>query len=112
MSGVVSIMRNMGFSSEDYPYWVREDGCKMLGPYIMCAANLDRFPRGTTVESSLGTCLVCDTGGFAASNPTQLDIATNWQLIYITDGRLSICYMFFGVQTVLVIERGVFYEYL
>lgn len=78
MSGVVSIMRNMGFSSEDYPYWVREDGCKMLGPYIMCAANLDRFPRGTTVESSLGTCLVCDTGGFAASNPTQLDIATNW----------------------------------
>lgn len=78
MSGVVSIMRNMGFSSEDYPYWVREDGCKMLGPYIMCAANLNRFPRGTTVESSLGTCLVCDTGGFAASNPTQLDIATNW----------------------------------
>ena len=78
MSGVVSIMRNMGFSSEDYPYWVREDGCKMLGPYIMCAANLDRFPRGTTVESSLGTCLVCDTGSFAASNPTQLDIATNW----------------------------------
>ena len=59
-------------------YWVREDGCKMLGPYIMCAANLNRFPRGTTVESSLGTCLVCDTGGFAASNPTQLDIATNW----------------------------------
>ncbi len=78
MSGVVSIMRNMGFSSEDYPYWVREDGCKMLGPYIMCAANLNRFPRGTTVESSLGTCLVCDTGGFAASNPTQLYIATNW----------------------------------
>ena len=78
MSGVVRIMRNMGFSAEDYPYWVRDDGCKMLGPYIMCAANLDRFPRGTTVESSLGTCLVCDTGSFASSNPTQLDIATNW----------------------------------
>ena len=78
MSGVVRIMRDMGFSAEDYPYWVRDDGCKMLGSYIMCAANLNYFPRGTTVASSLGTCLVCDTGSFAASNPTQLDIATNW----------------------------------
>ena len=78
MSGVVSIMRGMGFDEENYPYWVREDGCKMLGPYIMVAANLDMFPRGSTVECSLGTALVCDTGGFAASNPTQLDIATTW----------------------------------
>ena len=39
MSGVVSIMRSMGYSEEEYPYWVREDGCKMLGDYIMVAAN-------------------------------------------------------------------------
>ena len=78
MSGVVSIMRNRGFDAENYPYWVRDDGCKMLGPYIMCAANLDVHPRGTTVAGSLGTALVCDTGGFAYSNPNQLDIATNW----------------------------------
>jgi hypothetical protein len=50
----------------------------MLGPYVMVAANLNLFPRGTTVECSLGTALVCDTGGFAESNPTQLDIAVNW----------------------------------
>jgi hypothetical protein len=50
----------------------------MLGDYIMCAANLDVFPRGTLVESSLGTCIVCDTGGFAAKNPYQLDIAVAW----------------------------------
>lgn len=80
MGGVVSIMRNMGFSEEDYPYWVRDDGCKMLGPYIMVAANLDAHPRGTTVECSLGTALVCDTGGFAsmAEGWNWLDIAVNW----------------------------------
>ena len=78
MDVIVRIMRRNGFSEEEYPYWVRNDGCKMLGPYIMCAANFNMFPRGTTVESSLGTCLVCDTGGFAAENPTQLDIAVTW----------------------------------
>ena len=75
MSGVVNIMRNRGNSDE---YWVREDGVKMLGDYIMCAANLSVHPRGSLVESSLGTCIVCDTGGFAYSNPNQLDIAVNW----------------------------------
>lgn len=78
MDVIVRIMRRMGFSEEEYPYWVRNDGCKMLGPYIMCAANFNMFPRGTSVECSLGTCLVCDTGGFAADNPTQLDIAVVW----------------------------------
>lgn len=78
MSGVVSIMRSCGFTEEEYPYWVREDGVKMLGGYVMVAANLDVYPRGTTVYTSLGTGLVCDTGGFAASNPTQLDIAVSW----------------------------------
>lgn len=78
MSGVVSIMRNLGYDSTNYPYWVRSDGCKMLGDYIMCAANLNVHPRGTLVQSSLGMCIVCDTGGFAYSNTTQLDIATTW----------------------------------
>lgn len=78
MSGVISIMRNMGFDEENYPYWVRDDGCKMLGSYIMCAANLEIHPRGTLVESTLGTCLVCDTGGFAYNNQYQIDIAVTW----------------------------------
>ncbi len=75
MSGVVAIMRGMGNYDE---YWVRDDGCKMLGPYIMCAANLSVHPRGSLVESSLGTCIVCDTGGFASHNAHQLDIAVTW----------------------------------
>lgn len=78
MSGIISIMRNMGFSEEDYPYWIREDGVKMLGPYVMVAADLSLHPRGTTVETSLGTGLVCDTGGFALYNSYQLDIAVDW----------------------------------
>ena len=75
MSGVINIMRNLGYTGE---YWVRSDGAKMLGDYIMCAANLSVHPRGSLVESSMGTCIVCDTGGFAYSNPNQLDIATTW----------------------------------
>lgn len=75
MSGVIDIMRSLGNKDD---YWVREDGCKMLGDYIMCAANLDVYPRGSLVESSLGTCIVCDTGGFTENDPYQLDLAVTW----------------------------------
>ena len=75
MSGVVSIMRRI---ENNDPYWIRSDGVKMLGNYVMVAANLNIRPRGSLVETSLGTGIVCDTGGFAAVNPTQLDIAVNW----------------------------------
>lgn len=75
MSGCVNIMRSIGNTDE---YWVREDGCKMLGNYIMCAANLNVHPRGSLVETSLGTAIVVDTGGFADSDPYQIDIAVTW----------------------------------
>jgi hypothetical protein len=78
MSGVVSLMRQMGYDEANYPYWVRNDGCKMLGNYIMVAADLNLRPRGSVIECSLGTALVCDTGGFAAADPYQLDIAVTW----------------------------------
>ncbi len=78
MSGVVNIMRNQGFSEEEYPYWVRDDGAKMLGDYVMVAADFNTRPRGTILETSLGTAIVCDTGTFAQSNPTQVDIAVDW----------------------------------
>lgn len=75
MSGVVSIMRSLGNNDE---YWVRDGGVKMLGDYVMVAANLDVHPRGSLVETSLGMGIVCDTGSFASGNSTQLDIAVNW----------------------------------
>ena len=75
MSGCVSNMNRRGYY---YDVWVRNDGCKMFGDYIMCAANLGVHPFGSLVECSLGTCIVVDTGGFAAGNPNQLDIAVTW----------------------------------
>ena len=78
MSGVVSIMRNMGYTEEEYPYWVRDDGVKMLGDYVMVACDFGIRPRGTIVETSLGTALVCDTGGFATRSSTLIDIAVTW----------------------------------
>lgn len=78
MSGVVSNMRRLGFDETNYPYWVRDDGVKMLGDYVMVAADLGIRPKGTVLESSLGMAIVCDTGEFAKSNQTQIDIATNW----------------------------------
>ena len=78
MSGCVAMMRAKGYNSTDYPYWVRSDGCKMLGPYIMVAANLKIRPKGTILETSLGWAIVCDTGGFVRNYPYGLDIAVNW----------------------------------
>ena len=75
MSGCVRNMNRRGYY---YEVWVRNDGCKMFGDYIMCAANLGVHPFGSLVECSLGTCIVVDTGGFAAGNPNQLDIAVTW----------------------------------
>ncbi|MFR3452896.1 MAG: hypothetical protein ACLTTN_01375 [Coprococcus eutactus] len=75
MSGCIDIMHSIGNTDE---YWVRDDGVKMLGSYIMCAANLNVHPRGSLVETSLGTAIVVDTGGFADSDPYQIDIAVTW----------------------------------
>lgn len=79
MQGVVRTMRGLGFSESEYPYWVRDDGVKMFGSYVMCACNLSLRPKGTLVDTSLGTGICVDTGGFAKHNPYQIDIATNWR---------------------------------
>lgn len=78
MDGVVWIMRNCGFSEEDYPYWVRDDGVKMFGDYVMVAADLSIRPRGSLIECSLGMAIVCDTGDFIYENPYHLDVAVDW----------------------------------
>lgn len=78
MDGVIYLMRSLGFSEKEYPYWVRNDGVKMFGEYVMVAANLQIRPKGTIVETSLGTGMVCDTGEFAFDNKYQLDIAVDW----------------------------------
>lgn len=75
MEGVLELMANEGFHAT---YWVRDDGVKMFGDYVMIASNLSIRPRGTLVETSLGMGIVCDTGSFAKHNSSQIDIAVNW----------------------------------
>ncbi len=72
MSGVMGFCGKSGYS-------VREDGAKVDDEgYIIVAANLSRYPRCSIVETSLGLGRVYDTGTFAASNPEQFDLATDW----------------------------------
>ena len=78
MQGVVNRMRQLGYDAENYPYYIREDGAKCLGPYILCAASLEIRPIGTILETSRGKAIVADTGSFARSNPTQIDLAMQW----------------------------------
>ena len=80
MDLVVKYMRHLGYKEKDYPYWVRSDGAKMLGNYVMVAANLKIRPKGTILETSLGTAIVCDTGGFVKKYPKGIDIAVNWKI--------------------------------
>lgn len=77
MDGVVEIMRGLGY---DDPYWVRPDGVKMFGNYVMIAADLSVYPRGSIVECSEGMAMVCDTGAFVLTPEGKrwFDIAVDW----------------------------------
>lgn len=60
-------------------YSVRADGTKVdKSGYVIIAANLNRYPRCSVVETSLGPGKVYDTGGFAAVHPDGFDLATDW----------------------------------
>lgn len=75
MSYVVELMQAAGY---DLKYWIRRDGVKMLGNYVMVAADLSIRPKGTTLNTSLGKAIVCDTGEFIHSDRYALDVAVAW----------------------------------
>jgi 3D (Asp-Asp-Asp) domain-containing protein/cell division protein FtsB len=75
MSVVVQVAQSRGIAGE---YHVRSDGAKMIGDYIMVAADYSIHPYGSLVNTSLGMGIVVDTGGFIAWNPYNVDVATNW----------------------------------
>ena len=56
--------------------WIRDDGCKMYGPFIIAAGAVERY--GEIVNTSLGEAIILDSGAFALNNPEQLDIAVTW----------------------------------
>lgn len=74
MEGVIKIMKDAGFYMD---YKVRDDGVKTYGGYVMLAADLNKYPRGTLLETSLGKGIVCDTGSFVGSD-VVIDIAVDW----------------------------------
>lgn len=75
MHGVISNAQNNGIYGD---YWVRDDGAKMYGDYIIVAADQNLHPYGSVVDTSLGQGIVLDTGTFIYSNSQQFDIATAW----------------------------------
>lgn len=73
MSKVVSNAESkLGYS---LPYWIREDGCKMYGNYIIVAADYNYHPYGSLVMTSRGIGIVLDTGTFKGE---QFDLAVDW----------------------------------
>lgn len=68
MSGVIANAKNMGIQGD---YWVRGDGVKMYGGYVIVAAQMD---KGTIIETSLGTAIVLD---YCPAG--TIDIATTWR---------------------------------
>ena len=78
MDNCVAFMRELGYDELEYPYWIRDDGAKMLGLYVMCAANWKIRPKGTIIPTSLGDAIVVDTGEFVKDYPNGVDLAVDW----------------------------------
>ena len=81
MKHVVEIMRDLGFSKGKYKHWIRNDGVKMLGNYVMVAANLKKRPKWTIVKTSLGMWIVCDycERAYQRGKEKLLDVAVDWK---------------------------------
>ena len=56
--------------------WIREDGVKMYGPWVIVAADWDLHPYGSVMETSQGDGIVLDT--HTAKDRSIVDIATDW----------------------------------
>lgn len=67
MAGVVSNAHAMGIDGD---YWVRGDGVKMYGGYVIVAAQM---AKGTIIATSLGIGIVLD---YCPAG--TIDIAVNW----------------------------------
>lgn len=76
MSTVVQTLKSRGYDGD---FWIRSDGVKMFGNYVMTAAKYSDHPYGSIIPTSLGYAIVCDTGGFATyDSGVILDIAVAW----------------------------------
>lgn len=72
MSRVVKRAQDMGIPTE---YWVREDGVKMFGPWVIVAAHPSKI-RYTRLQTSLGEGIILDY--HTCADTELIDIATTW----------------------------------
>ena len=73
MNRCVARAQNMGIPAE---YWVREDGVKMFGHWVIVAAHPSKI-RYTRLETSLGEGIILDFHT-TYNDPELIDIATAW----------------------------------
>ena len=73
MRKVVKRAQDMGIPCE---YWVREDGVKMFGPWVICAAH-PSVTRYTRIDTNLGPGIVLDYNT-VYTDKTLIDIVTAW----------------------------------
>jgi flagellar basal body-associated protein FliL len=82
MDIVVKNAYDENYTEKDYPYWIRDDGCKMFGDYIICAEDYDKYPYKSIIMTSLGEAIVLDIGGTLKRDGKDfrcdVDIATDW----------------------------------
>ena len=74
MDLVIENMRKRGYSEADYLFYIRNDGVKMFGDFVIVAADLNKYPRGSVVYTTLGQGMVLDTG----EDLDVFDIAVIW----------------------------------
>ena len=67
---ILDNMWNNGFIGE---YWIREDGVKMFGKYIICKANPNNKSLGTIIPTTIGIAIVCDV-----NTEENVCIAVTW----------------------------------
>lgn len=78
METVISMMRQIGFTEDEYHFWIRDDGVKMFGRFVMVAADTNVRPKGTILDTSLGEGIVVDHCMRAESEAGLIDIAVFW----------------------------------
>ena len=72
MNRCVTRAQNMGIPAD---YWIREDGVKMFGRWVIVAAHPSKV-RYTMVDTSLGEGIILDF--HTTDDPELIDIATSW----------------------------------
>ncbi len=73
MNRCVQRAQNMGIPAK---YWVRDDGVKMFGQWVIVAAHKSKT-RYTFVDTSLGEGIILDY--HTCSDKKLYDIATDWK---------------------------------